>query len=153
TNQLDATANVPGTFVYSPTNGTVLNVGTNTLTVVFTPTDLVNYNTSTNTASQVVLPAPLSVTANNAGRAYGQTNPVFTGSLIGVVNSDNITATYASAATTNSPAGTYPIVPTLVDPNNRLTNYSVATTNGTLTIGSTATIVSWTNPAPIIYGT
>jgi hypothetical protein len=153
TNQNDATANVPGNFVYNPTNGVVLNVGTNTLTVVFTPTDLVDYNPSTNTVSQVVLSAPLSVTANNASRPYGQTNPVFGGSLVGVVNSDNITATYATAATTNSSAGTYPIVPTLVDPNNRLTNYTVATTNGTLTIIKAATVVSWTNPAPIIYGT
>ena len=38
--QLNATANVPGTFVYSPAAGTVLPVGTHTLRVTFTPTDL-----------------------------------------------------------------------------------------------------------------
>ncbi|NBS80174.1 hypothetical protein EBS57_10380, partial [bacterium] len=36
TNQLNASASVAGNFVYSPTNGSVLNAGTNTLTVVFT---------------------------------------------------------------------------------------------------------------------
>ena len=37
--QLDATANVPGTFVYSPPAGTVLAAGTQTLTTTFTPAD------------------------------------------------------------------------------------------------------------------
>jgi hypothetical protein len=59
-NQLDATANVCGTFAYTPTNGTVLNPGTNTLTVVFTPTDTVDYSTMTDSVSLVVLaPQPI----------------------------------------------------------------------------------------------
>ena len=46
--QLNATASVPGTFVYNPAAGTVLNVGNNqTLSVTFTPTDSTNYNTAT----------------------------------------------------------------------------------------------------------
>ncbi len=67
TNQLNATAsfagtNVPGTFAYNPTNGTVLNVGTNTLSVLFTPTDSVDYSSVTDSVSLVVSPAPLTVT-------------------------------------------------------------------------------------------
>jgi hypothetical protein len=43
--QLNAVASVPGTFVYSPPAGTVLNVGTGqSLSVDFTPTDSDNYN-------------------------------------------------------------------------------------------------------------
>jgi hypothetical protein len=43
--QLDATASVPGTFVYSPLAGTVLNGGASqALGVTFTPTDTANYN-------------------------------------------------------------------------------------------------------------
>src|SRR6185437_3348793 len=46
--QLNATANVPGTFVYSPVAGTVLNAGANqTLSVSFTPTDAANYSSAT----------------------------------------------------------------------------------------------------------
>ena len=67
-NQLDATANVPGSFAYNPTNGAVLDAGTNTLSVIFTPTDTVDYSNVTNTVSLVVSPAPLTVTANNATR-------------------------------------------------------------------------------------
>ncbi len=43
--QLNATASVPGAFVYSPAVGTVLNAGAGqTLSVDFTPTDSINYN-------------------------------------------------------------------------------------------------------------
>ena len=152
-NQLDATATVGGTFTYSPTNGTVLNVGSNTLSVVFTPTDTVDYNPATNTVFLIVQRAPLSVTANNASRNAARPTSVFSGTLVGVVNGDNITATYASSATSNSPAGTYPIMPTLVDPSSRPGQLLFSITNGTLTVLSAGSMVAWTNPAPIIYGT
>src|SRR5438477_11949680 len=53
-----------------------------------------------------------SVTAADANRLYGDPNPAFTGTITGIKNADNITATYASAATAASPVGTYAIVPT-----------------------------------------
>jgi hypothetical protein len=134
-NQLDASANVPGTFVYNPPAGAVLDAGSNKiLSGTFTPTDIADYTSATNTVSLVVSPAPLIVTAANANRAYGQTNPMFTGAIVGLTNSDNITATYSCAATNDSPIGTYAIVPSLVDPNNRQTNYTVHLVNGTLTV-------------------
>ena len=41
---------VPGTFVYTPAGGTVLNAGAaQTLSVTFTPTDAANYTTATAT--------------------------------------------------------------------------------------------------------
>src|SRR5207244_3697617 len=66
-----------------------------------------------------------SVTAADANRLYGDPNPAFTGTITGIKNADNITATYASAATAASPVGTYAIVPTLVDPDHKLGNYVV----------------------------
>src|SRR5207248_1233074 len=48
--QLNATASVPGTFVYSPAAGAVLNAGAGqTLSVTFTPTDAANYTAATGT--------------------------------------------------------------------------------------------------------
>src|SRR5450759_2229228 len=44
--QLDATASVPGTFVYSPAEGTVLGVGKQTLHVDLTPEDATNYTSA-----------------------------------------------------------------------------------------------------------
>jgi uncharacterized repeat protein (TIGR03803 family) len=133
-NQLNATASVPGSFAYNPTNGTVLNAGTNTLSVVFTPTDTVDYSSASDTVSLVVLPVPLTVTASNASRLYGAANPMFTGTVTGLTNGDNITATYMTTATISSPVGTYPIVPALVDPNNRGPNYTLNIIDGTLTV-------------------
>ncbi len=49
--QLNATANVAGTFVYSPAAGTVLPPGTQTLSVTFTPTDSTDYVSVTKTVS------------------------------------------------------------------------------------------------------
>ncbi len=137
-NQLNATAYFPGSFAYTPTNGTVLNVGTNTLCVIFTPTDTNDYTSVTDCVSLVVSPAPLTVRAANASRQLGATNPVFTGTITGVTNGDNITATYSTTATINSSPGTYLIVPSLVDPNNRQTNYTVTLVNGTLTVTQAA---------------
>ncbi len=45
--QLDATASVAGTFVYSPVAGTVPTLGNNTLTVTFAPTNTTDYNSAT----------------------------------------------------------------------------------------------------------
>jgi hypothetical protein len=45
--QLNATANVPGMFAYAPTAGTVLPVGTHTLSATFTPVDPANYTAVT----------------------------------------------------------------------------------------------------------
>ena len=52
--QLDATANVPGTFAYTPAAGTVLSAGSQTLSVTFTPTDIAEYTTATATQTLLV---------------------------------------------------------------------------------------------------
>ncbi|MGP8200551.1 MAG: MBG domain-containing protein [Limisphaerales bacterium] len=125
-----------GRYSYNPTNGTILRVGAHTLSVTFTPGDTTDYGSasaSTN-VSLVVSPATLTVTASNAIRLYGQTNPVFGGTMTNLQNGDNITACYTCNATTNTAPGTYAIVPSLVDPNNLATNYTVTLSDGMLTI-------------------
>jgi hypothetical protein len=70
--QLDATANVPGTFAYSPDFGTVLGAGMHTLSVTFTPTDTADYNSVTQTATLNVLKAtPTGTWANPAAIVSG----------------------------------------------------------------------------------
>ena len=62
--QLDATANIAGTFSYYPVAGTVLSVGDQTLQVTFTPTDAVSYpNPILQTVTLKVLPAAVPITA------------------------------------------------------------------------------------------
>jgi hypothetical protein len=111
-----------------------------------------NYTLSYVGANLTITAAPLTVTAANVSRSYGVANPAFTGTLTGVQNNDNITATYSSSATINSPAGPYAIVPALVDPGSKLGNYSVTANNGVLTVTAlTVTAVSL-NPAAVAGG-
>jgi trimeric autotransporter adhesin len=63
--QLNATADVDGTFSYNPNFGTVLDAGTHTLNVEFTPDDTVNYNTANASVSLTVLQAAGSVSITN----------------------------------------------------------------------------------------
>src|SRR5689334_1077352 len=116
----------------------LLSAGSHSITATFGGDSIFDVSPSA-PISVSVNPAPLTVTAANASKLYGQVNPPFTGSIVGIKNGDNITATYATAATQSSPVGTYPIVPALVDPDSKLGNYTVTSINGTLTI----------NPAPL----
>jgi hypothetical protein len=135
-NQLNATANVPGIFVYNPAAGAVLNAGANTLSVIFNPTDPVDYSSATDTVSLLVSSSTLTVMPANVNFAFGRTNSAPAGTTIGSTNSDNIMPMYASSPTTSSPVGPYPVVPTLSDLNNRLGAYALAINedNGTLPI-------------------
>ena len=149
--QLNATANISGTFVYTPAAGTVLTAGTQTLSLTFTPADTLNYTSAAATVLLTVNPAPLTVTANNKTRSYAQANPILDGVLIGIQNGDNITAVYTTTATPASPVGDYPIVPALEDPDGKLANYAVTINNGTLTV-TAATLTVTANDATRQYG-
>lgn len=94
-----------------------------------------NYAVSFAAGTLTVAPAPLTVTADNAARVYGAPDPPFTGTVVGVVNDDALSATFQTTARASSPVGAYPIAATIADPDGRLGNYAVANTTGTLTIG------------------
>jgi hypothetical protein len=151
--QLNASANVPGAFAYSPVAGTVPGAGTQILKTVFTPTDSADYATVARSVQLTVNAAPLTVTVNNQTMIYGGPLPTLTGTITGVIAGDGITATFATTATSSSPVGVYPITATLNDPNSRLANYSVTNKPGTLTIGQATPSISWSAPAAVTYGT
>ena len=145
--QLNATANVPGVFAYSPDIGAVLNAGSQTLSVTFTPADTVNYNVATVTRSLTVTPATLTVTADNKTKTYGSANPALTATLAGFVNGDteaslDTPVTLSTTADGTSPVGNYDIVPAGATD----ANYTVAFVNGTLAVNAagplTLTILS-----------
>ena len=64
--QLNPTANVPGTFVFSPASGTVLPLGNNTVTADFAPTDAFDYAPAAASVSISVVAAPASATISAA---------------------------------------------------------------------------------------
>ncbi len=152
--------NITAVFVSAATTNSA--VGNYNITPALSdPTGrLSNYTVTTNNGTLTVMKVPVSVTANDASRGYGQTNPIFGGTLAGVASGDNITATFNSSATTNSAMGNYAIVPSLNDPNNRLGNYTVLSTNGTLTVTSVPLSVTANNASrqygvtnPVFSGT
>jgi MBG domain (YGX type)/Bacterial Ig-like domain (group 3) len=101
--------------------------------------------------------APLAVVVQNASRASNQPNPIFTGSVTGLVNADTAASTqltYTTSATQSSAPGTYPITASLGS-QLAAANYILSVTPGTLTITGTTTSadLNWPTPAPIVYGT
>jgi YVTN family beta-propeller protein len=133
-----ASDNVKAT--YSRTAGETVAGGPYPISATLSPAaTLVNYNITQNTAPFTIAAAPLTVSANDKTRAYGAPNPTLDGTVSGVLNSDGITANYSTTAVVGSNVGTYPITATLVDPNDRQSNYAITNTPGTLTITPTST--------------
>jgi RHS repeat-associated protein len=70
--QLNASANVPGTFVYSPAAGTVLSAGSQTLSTTFTPTNTAEYSAATASVTLTVGDATPAITwVRPAAITYG----------------------------------------------------------------------------------
>ena len=150
--QLNATANVPGTFVYSPLAGTLLDAGpAQVLSVTFTPSDTGAYLPATKTVSIDVLRRHLTITANNSNKVFGAPLPDFSATYTGFVAGDaaaslDTPVTYSTTATASSPVGTYPITPGEASD----ANYTIAFEPGTLTIAKASTtsrVSSSANPA------
>ncbi|MGB0124879.1 MAG: FG-GAP-like repeat-containing protein [Silvibacterium sp.] len=78
TTQLDATSNVGGTITYNPPAGTVLPLGSTTVTATFLPSDSFDYTgaTASQTISVVAAPATATATVPSATLAAGQNSSV-----------------------------------------------------------------------------
>jgi YVTN family beta-propeller protein len=155
--QLNATANVAGTFVYTPAAGTVLTTGPQTLSVTFTPQDTNDYAAATTTVQITITPATLTVTSANATRQYGQANPAFTANYSGFVNGDGASAlsgspAFSTTATTASNVGSYAI--TVSQGTLAAANYSFNfVSSGSLSVTAATTTINWGPLAPIVVGT
>jgi alpha-L-arabinofuranosidase len=71
--QLNATASVPGTLLYTPAAGAVPAAGTDTLSVTFTPTNTTGYTTVTKTVSLTVNSTSGSTSASTTNIAISST--------------------------------------------------------------------------------
>jgi MBG domain (YGX type)/Bacterial Ig-like domain (group 3)/Cadherin-like domain len=150
----------PGTLITQPILSTTANAGSSVGIYAITAGGAgdADYTISYVNGTLSVTAVLLTVTANGATRPYGTTNPVFTGTIVGLVDGDSITASYTSDATTNSPAGMYQIIPTLDDPLNLAANYNVFLFDAELNV--VAAIILTSSPieyavgdAPIILDT
>ena len=146
--QLNATANVAGTFVYSPAAGTLPGAGSRTLSVAFTPTDTTDYATATASVPLAVTQAAPTITwIAPPAIAYGT-----------ALSSSQLSATanvagnfvYSPAAGTIPSAGTQILRVTFTPTDTTDTN---ATASVSLVVNQDTPTITWATPAPIAYGT
>jgi hypothetical protein len=148
--QLNASANVNGSFVYTVPAASELGAGTHDLSVTFTPADGANYTTASRSVSIVVSPAALTVNADNASKVYGQALPSFAATGTGFVNGDSMSSlggalAFATEATATSAPGSYSVTPSGVSS----ANYVITFAAGTLTVNKASTSLTLTtSPSP-----
>jgi alpha-L-arabinofuranosidase/2-keto-3-deoxy-6-phosphogluconate aldolase len=146
--QLNATASVPGTFIYSPAAGTVLSAGTTTLNVTFTPTDSANYSTKTASVSLVVNSgAPTITWATPAAIAYGT---ALSSTQLNATASAPGSFVYSPASGTVLGAGTNTLKVTYTPTN---TAYPSQTATVSLVVNKATPTITWPAPASIAVGT
>jgi hypothetical protein len=147
--QLDATANVPGTFAYTPTTGTVLGAGARTLSVSFTPTDTADYTTASGTASLVVNQATPTITwATPAAITYGT---ALSATQLDATASVPGTFSYSPAAGTALAAGTQALGVTFTPTDTA--DYTTASATVSLVVNqATATLTLASSANPVAFG-
>jgi hypothetical protein len=115
-------------------------------------TDVAGNSAATVTANYTVQPVPLSITAKDASRVFGDPNPACQVSGDGFVSPDILaslsgTLSCAFSATTSSPVGDYTITPSgLTSP-----DYSISFHTGTLHVIIKPTSLSVSSPNPVQY--
>jgi hypothetical protein len=135
-NQLDATANVPGSFVYSPALGTVLSAGNGqTLSVTFTPTDTTDYTTASGSVVINVLQATPTI-------SWQQPSDIVSGTALSSTQLD-ATASWTVAGVNGTVAGTFTYTPSagtvLGVGNNQTLSVTFAPTDSTDYTGASGT--------------
>jgi gliding motility-associated-like protein len=151
--QLNASANVPGSFVYSPAAGTVLNAGVNQLlSVNFTPTDVNNYN------SVIGRTAQITVNKANPVITWNTPSPITFGTALSAAQlnaSANIAGTfiYTPAVGTILNAGANQTLTVNFNPTDANNYNAVNGTTVTITVSKATPVITWSTPAPITFGT
>ena len=160
--QLNATANVPGVFVYTPLAGAVLAVGSGqTLSVAFTPTDTTDYKNITATTSITVNAVPaavVSVSGLTASGTYGAgalislgvtfSKPVIvTGTPVLALNSGG-TAIYSAGSGTSTLTFVYTVAAGQSSARLDASSVSALTLNGGAIVDSGALAANLLQPAP-----
>lgn len=142
--QLNAVANVAGSFSYNPAAGSVLSAGTHQLQATFTPTDTQSYKIAVATVNLVVNPATPTITwATPAAITYG--TPLSSVQLNAAASLPG-TYLYSPPATTVLQAGQQTLSLTFTPTDT--TDYSVATKNVTLTVNPAVPTITFAAIAP-----
>ena len=134
-----------GDITYSRT-GNDENAGTYTAVLTATYTANSNYTVIVTKGKFTINPKAVTITVNNASKAYGANDPAFTGTVEGLVNANDLGNITYSRTNDDENAGTYTGVLTANYTANN--NYTVTVNNGNFTITPievTVTIVGASN--------
>jgi len=147
--QLNAAANVPGSFSYTPAAGTVLSAGLQQLQVIFTPSDTTKYKTANASVMLQVNQATPTITwATPAAITYGT---ALSGTQLNASSTVAGTFAYKPAAGTVLSAGSQTLSVTFTPTDT--TDYTNATSTVKLQVSQAIPAISWAAPAAITYGT
>jgi hypothetical protein len=145
------TAAVTGDLKCTKSAGSGLNVGSYPVQIAYSGDT--NYPARSLATTLTVTPATISVAVANQSRVINTANPTLTGVVTGVVAGESVTPTYATTATTASPAGTYPITATVAfGPGTLATNYVVQVTPGVMTVYVPVTMTLASSGSPSTVG-
>src|SRR4029079_15641580 len=147
--QLNATASVPGTFVYGPPPGTLLSAGNGqTLSVTFYPADTAAYQQATATVLLNVLSAAPTVTwSAPAPITFGT---ALSSTQLNATADSPVTHSYSSAIGTVLPAGDRTLSVTFTPAN---TAYAPIVRSVPLTVLKQTPVITCATPANIVPGT
>jgi CSLREA domain-containing protein len=159
--QFNATATysgnpVAGAFSYSSPIGTILGVGTHTLTATFTPADTTTYSTPTPITENITVTAatPMLQWATPASITYGA---ALTGAQLSATATNNGnpvpgTFAYTPALGTVLSAGSHTLSATFIPNDTTDYNTPVGTVSTTITVTPATPTLQWATPASITYG-
>ncbi|MGA2889957.1 MAG: IPT/TIG domain-containing protein [Terracidiphilus sp.] len=151
--QLNATASVSGSFVYTPAAGTIESQpGTVQLSVLFTPTDTTDYDSATATVDlNVLAPTKTTPTITWMPPASVPVGTVLSATQLDATASVAGSFAYSpSLGTVESTAG--PVLLSVTFTPTDSTDYNNATASVTLAVTGTPTI-TWPTPSPVLVGT
>lgn len=148
--QLCATASVPGRFEYSPGSGVELPAGTHTLSVTFFPSDAANYSVAQSTVSLdvVVKPAPVITWPNPDPIPYG--TPLGSAQLCASASVEG-TFDYSAEPGEVLAAGTHRLSVTFTPADTA--SYATAQSSVSLKVEKATPNIDWPTPQPIKFGT
>jgi hypothetical protein len=147
--QLDATASTAGTFIYVPAAGTVLAAGSQSLAVTFTPTDAADFTNATANATVVVNKAtPIITWANPASITFGT---ALSATQLNATASTAGTFVYTPAAGVVLGAGSQSLSVAFTPTD--AADFNNATATATIVVNKATPIITWANPAAIVFGT
>ena len=146
--ELNATASVPGTFVYIPAEGAVLAAGTHKPSVIFIPADTANY-----TRAQVAV--SLTVTEATPVIAWPEPAPIAYGAALSATELNaaaSVPGTFVYTPATGEvlAAGTYMLSVTFTPAD--AANYTTAQAAVSLAVTEATPAIAWPEPAPIAHG-